>query len=33
VAIVMQKLSIPRPQAMQRLDAAHGRLRVVLEDA
>jgi N-acetylmuramic acid 6-phosphate etherase len=33
VAIVMQKLSIPRPQAMQRLDAAHGRLRVVLGDA
>src|SRR5271170_2069198 len=32
VAIVMQKLSISREQAMQRLDAAHGRLRVVLGD-
>jgi N-acetylmuramic acid 6-phosphate etherase len=32
VAIVMQKLSITRPQAVQRLDAGHGRLRVVLGD-
>jgi N-acetylmuramic acid 6-phosphate etherase len=32
VAIVMQKLSISREQAIQRLDAAHGRLRVVLGD-
>jgi N-acetylmuramic acid 6-phosphate (MurNAc-6-P) etherase len=32
VAIVMQKLSIGREQAMQRLDLAHGRLRVVLGD-
>jgi N-acetylmuramic acid 6-phosphate etherase len=32
VAIVMQQLSIPREQAMQRLDAAHGRLRVALGD-
>ncbi len=30
VAIVMQKLGIPREQAEQRLEAAHGRLRVVL---
>jgi N-acetylmuramic acid 6-phosphate etherase len=30
VAIVMQKLGIPREQAVQRLDAVHGRLRVVL---
>jgi N-acetylmuramic acid 6-phosphate etherase len=30
VAIVMQKLGIPREQAMQRLEAAQGRLRVVL---
>jgi N-acetylmuramic acid 6-phosphate etherase len=30
VAIVMQKLSIGREQATQRLDAAHGRLRAVL---
>jgi N-acetylmuramic acid 6-phosphate etherase len=32
VAIVMQKLSLPRDQALQRLDAAHGRLRMVLGD-
>jgi N-acetylmuramic acid 6-phosphate etherase len=32
VAIVMQKLSISREQAVQRLDAAQGRLRVVLGD-
>jgi N-acetylmuramic acid 6-phosphate etherase len=30
VAIVMEKLGITREQAKQRLDAAHGRLRVVL---
>jgi len=30
VAIVMQKLGIPREQAVQRLDRAHGRLRAVL---
>jgi N-acetylmuramic acid 6-phosphate etherase len=30
VAIVMQKLSIGREQAVQRLDAAHGRLRAIL---
>jgi len=30
VAIVMQKLGIPREQAVHRLDAVHGRLRVVL---
>jgi len=30
VAIVMQKLGIPREQAVQRLDVVHGRLRVVL---
>jgi N-acetylmuramic acid 6-phosphate etherase len=30
IAIVMQKLGIPREQAMQRLEAAHGRIRVVL---
>jgi N-acetylmuramic acid 6-phosphate etherase len=30
VAIVMQKLSIGRSQAMQRLDTAHGRLRAAL---
>jgi N-acetylmuramic acid 6-phosphate etherase len=30
VAIVMQKLGITREQAVQRLDAAHGRLRVAL---
>jgi N-acetylmuramic acid 6-phosphate etherase len=33
VAIVMQKLSTTRSEAIQRLDAAHGRLRVVLGDA
>jgi N-acetylmuramic acid 6-phosphate etherase len=32
VAIVMQKLSVSREQAVQRLDAARGRLRVVLGD-
>jgi N-acetylmuramic acid 6-phosphate etherase len=32
VAIVMQKLGIPREQAIHRLDMAHGRLRVVLDD-
>jgi N-acetylmuramic acid 6-phosphate etherase len=32
VAIVMQKLSIAREQATQRLDLAHGRLRAVLGD-
>jgi N-acetylmuramic acid 6-phosphate etherase len=32
VAIVMQKLSISREQATQRLDLAHGRLRAVLGD-
>jgi N-acetylmuramic acid 6-phosphate etherase len=30
VAIVMQKLGIPREQAVRRLDAARGRLRVIL---
>jgi N-acetylmuramic acid 6-phosphate etherase len=30
VAIVMQKLGIPREQAMRQLDAAHGRLRAAL---
>jgi N-acetylmuramic acid 6-phosphate etherase len=33
VAIVMQKLSITREEAVKRLDAAHGRLRVILGDA
>jgi N-acetylmuramic acid 6-phosphate etherase len=32
VAIVMQKLGIPREQAVRRLDAARGRLRVILGD-
>jgi N-acetylmuramic acid 6-phosphate etherase len=32
VAIVMQKLGIKRDHAMQKLDAAHGRLRTVLGD-
>jgi N-acetylmuramic acid 6-phosphate etherase len=32
VAIVMQKLGIPREQALHRLDTAHGRLRAVLGD-
>jgi N-acetylmuramic acid 6-phosphate etherase len=32
VAIVMQKLAIPREQAEERLEAARGRLRVVLGD-
>ncbi len=31
VAIVMQKLGIPREQAIHRLDLAHGRLRAVLD--
>jgi N-acetylmuramic acid 6-phosphate (MurNAc-6-P) etherase len=30
VAIAMQKLGIPREQAERQLEAAHGRLRVVL---
>jgi N-acetylmuramic acid 6-phosphate etherase len=30
VAIVMEKLGIPREVAMERLDAAQGRLRLVL---
>jgi N-acetylmuramic acid 6-phosphate etherase len=30
VAIVMQKLGIPREEAMRRLDEARGRLRMVL---
>jgi N-acetylmuramic acid 6-phosphate etherase len=33
VAIAMQKLAITREQAMERLAAAHGRLRVVLGEA
>jgi N-acetylmuramic acid 6-phosphate etherase len=32
LAIVMQKLGIKREQAMQKLDAAHGRLRAALGD-